>query len=147
MQIDQYSGYGPPEDEAREAARRMVEEYAGKLKARAEEAEARLSSAFQENEELVHLLVVRKEEFDAVEQALLKQVAALKEELQAERDTSSELRKMLSAAKAETLRVAQTCAEKMADAAERMQEKDATIARLTSHLHGSGGHPASSSVL
>ena len=96
------------EDEARTAARELV----SKLQLRAESAESQVERAFQENERLVTLLLEKGRD----EKGLVSE--------------NEKLRQQLHEAINKQQVIAKTCAEKLADATEKLHAQDNMIRQL-----------------
>eukprot|EP01065_Artemidia_motanka_P013349 TRINITY_DN17374_c0_g1_i1.p1 TRINITY_DN17374_c0_g1~~TRINITY_DN17374_c0_g1_i1.p1 ORF type:complete len:266 (+),score=106.23 TRINITY_DN17374_c0_g1_i1:54-800(+) len=137
-------------DEARKAAKRLLRELSA-ARQRADDAEARLERAFSENEELVRLLTTRSDEWNRKERewaaererllsaapaaaSAAEQTAALSAALAKERELTQHLRASVASGKAEVLRVAQKCAERLADSVTRLQQREEECQRLQAEL-------------
>jgi len=114
---------------AREAAARVLGELTD-ARARATQAEEKLERAFAENVRLVELLSRRTVQ----SQEARGTAVGAEEDLRRERELTAHLRGALAESKAEVLRVAQRCAERLADTVEALREKERECGQLSAEV-------------
>eukprot|EP01065_Artemidia_motanka_P003856 TRINITY_DN1184_c0_g2_i1.p1 TRINITY_DN1184_c0_g2~~TRINITY_DN1184_c0_g2_i1.p1 ORF type:complete len:836 (+),score=453.54 TRINITY_DN1184_c0_g2_i1:52-2559(+) len=110
------------EEEAKERAKEILQEFL-RNKARAAEVERQLHRAFEENEGLMRLLQDKRYDMSKDKERHAKEAADL-------RQINQELQQKVEASKHEIRKVAQTCAQRTADTAVQLQNKEAECERL-----------------
>ena len=114
------------EEEAKEKAKEILHEFI-KNKARAAEVERQLNRAFEENEGLIRLLQDKKYEIAREKERHAKEVDHIKK-------INHELQQKVEASKHEIRKVAQTCAQRTADTAVHLQNKESEVDGLEDEL-------------
>eukprot|EP01065_Artemidia_motanka_P003857 TRINITY_DN1184_c0_g3_i1.p1 TRINITY_DN1184_c0_g3~~TRINITY_DN1184_c0_g3_i1.p1 ORF type:complete len:821 (+),score=447.99 TRINITY_DN1184_c0_g3_i1:88-2463(+) len=110
------------EDEAKDRAKEILQEFL-RNKARAAEVERQLSRAFDENERLIRLLQDKKYEMARDRERHARELDHL-------RRINHEQQQKLEASKHEVRKVAQTCAQRTADTAVQLQNREGECGRL-----------------
>jgi len=114
------------EEEAKDRAKEILQEFL-RNKARAAEVERQLTRAFEENEGLIRLLQDKKYEMAREKERMQKETEQL-------RFANQELTQKVEASKHEIRKVAQTCAQRTADTAVQLQNKEAECDRLEEEI-------------
>eukprot|EP00659_Diplonema_papillatum_P021097 gene21097-32504_t len=114
------------EEEAKERAKEILTEFL-RNKARAAEVERQLHRAFEENEGLIRLLQDKKYEIARDKEKHSKETDHL-------RKLNQELQQKVEASRHEIRKVAQTCAQRTADTAVHLQNKEGECDRLEEEI-------------